>query len=176
MQNKYEILGDNRFAPAVRATCALILPIVAFVQFFVVNPLWLAILVAIIVLLVAAVGWSAQYVYEFDAGTKKMRKAVSLFGVKRGIWYDLKVQCSVIAFLKYDQNYTFHFLNLYDTHVDETVFTVHLINEDGSFQTLVETARFESVANIIQFCKDLSEIYEVPFKDYVKSQVMRHRL
>jgi hypothetical protein len=40
----------------------------------------------------------------------------------------------------------------------------------------VETARFESVANIIQFCKDLSEIYEVPFKDYVKSQVMRHRL
>ena len=38
-------------------------------------------------------------------------------------------------------------------HVDETVFTVHLINEDGSFQTLVETARFESVANIIQFVR-----------------------
>ena len=50
MQNKYEILGDNRFAPAVRATCALILPIVAFGPVLCCQPSWLAILVAVIVL------------------------------------------------------------------------------------------------------------------------------
>ena len=172
----FKIQGDYRFSPGWRGTFALLFPVVALVQFFYVDPLWLAIVVAVLLLAVAFVGWSAFYEYQFDTIERKYRVALRLPFGEYGDWIKItRLDCQNITFQEYQQEFTFHFLNLYKTHVDEKVFSLRLMNADGSYRTLAETVHFESVPAMLGLGRKLGEIYNVQFVDLVKDLVRRGR-
>lgn len=176
MNQNFSIKGDPCFSPGLRAFCALIIPIIVLVQFFYIEPLWLAIVIGILLLIFAFSFWSASYCYVFDASTKTFAKYKKWPFFSTGTPRPLEISANYIAFQKYDQEYTFHFLNLYETHVPEVKFVLRLVNADGSFITLLETSCFESVPGIIMLGQLLEKCYNVPFKDFVKDLVRRHKI
>ncbi|MBQ0029933.1 MAG: hypothetical protein MJZ24_00355 [Paludibacteraceae bacterium] len=171
----YQIKGDSCFSASWQSVFLLIFPLAAFVQFFFDYSLVLAIFIAVQLLIVAAIGWSAEYVYQFDEENKRFRKAVKIFWIIYGVWLPINPQCKYLSLQMYEQTYTYRFLNLYSTSVGEHVFTVRFINADGTYRVLLETSSFDDVPQIIKLCQTLSEIYQIPFKDILKEQVKKLR-
>ena len=170
----YTAEGDARFATSIRASLLFILPIVAIVQFFYVEPLWLAIVVAILIMFLLYLIFTAKYIYEFDGESKKFRKATEWLGkIRKGEWQELDIKCNHISFQMYDDTYTMNFMNLSKNEVKETMYVLRLVNENGSYSTLLETPYFSALPSVLVMANALSKAYNVPFKDHIRNIVTK---
>ena len=173
MSNMLKILGDDVLTPALRTACILLLPIIAFVQFFFPYDLVYAIVIAVVLLVLGAVGFSLHYEYRYDVEKHLFSKSLLVLGHAFDQWHALNLQCNYLSFQMYTQNYTINFLNIYSSGIDEKVFTIRAVNPDGSYRTLVETTDYKSIDKCLKLCNILAEKHNVPFKDFVKEMVKK---
>lgn len=169
------INGEGVFSPAIRVYAVLLLPIIAFVQFFFPYPLILAVIIAILLLLIGIVGFTLHYTYQYDTEKMLYRKSKVTLGFYFGQWEELNTKNCYVAFQMFNQNYEINFMNMYTTATNEDVFIIRLVNSDGSYFTCAETTDYKSLNSCLLFCKVLSEKYEIPFRDFVKDLVLKRR-
>lgn len=170
-----KIKGEAVFSPAIRVYLVLLLPIIAFVQFFFPYSTIIAGGIAVVLLFVGLAGFDLHYLYEYDPDKNLYRKSKVSWGVKSGSWVELKSKCNYIAFQMFNQNYEVSFMNMYTTATQEQVFVVRFVKADGSYQTMVETTDYNQIPSCIHFCKLVSVKNEVPYRDFVREQVAKIR-
>lgn len=168
-----KIMGDDVLAPTMRTACIFLLPLIAFVQFFFPYSLAIAIPIAVVLLVVGAVGFTAHYEYKYNAEKNLFSKSLVLLGFSSDNWYEINPQSQYLSFQMFKQTFTFNFLNIYSTGIEENVFSIRAVNSDATYRTLVETTDYKSIPQCLQLCQILSEKHNVPFKDFVKEQVKK---
>ena len=175
MSEIIEIKGEDILTPGFRVMCILLLPIIAFVQFFFPYSLPIAIVIAIVLLFVGFTGFNAHYVYQCDLDNKLYRKCSVVLGRKSGKWLELNPNCQYVSFQLFSQKYSMNFMNMYSTETNEDLFVVRLVNTMGTYTTLAETTDYKLIPQCLELCKKLSEKFNVPFQDFVKSLVLKKR-
>lgn len=173
MDNILKIQGDDVLTPALRTACILLLPIIAFVQFYFPYELVYAVIIAVILLVVGAVGFSLHYEYRYDVEKNLFSKSLMILGRASDRWQELHLQCQYLSFQMYTQNYTINFLNIYSSGINENVFAIRAVNSDGTYRTLLETTDYKSLDKCIKLCNLLSVKHNLVFKDFVKEMVKK---
>lgn len=175
MSEIIKIQGDDVLAPTQRTACIFILPLLAFVQFFFPYSLAIAIPIAVILLVIGGLGFTAHYEYKYDVERNLYSKSLVMFGFASDGWYELNPSCQYLAFQMFKQSFTFKFLNIYSTGIEENVFTIRAVNPDATYRTIVETTDYKSIGACLKLCQILSEKHNIPFQDFVKEQVKKIR-
>lgn len=105
--------------------------------------------------------------YEFDPNTKKERRGMKLFNYKRGEWTPFEADCTHFAFQEYDESINYDYGGLTNKNVSEKFYELRKI-KNNAFLPIVKASDMKSVIAMLKLGKTLSEIYGLPFHDYVK--------
>lgn len=112
----------------------------------------------------------------FNAETKEMMDGWQFFRWTHGKWKKFEPNCSHFAFQRYKQTHQFHYGGLYEKSVEEYIYDLRMIYPDQTFQTLVSANEFQSVAQIVLLGRKLSEVYQLPFYDYVREILKKQQI
>jgi len=123
-----------------------------------------------LMLLLVAIGYvfvQTKRFFEFDPENKAIREGAQLFQFKIGSWKPFVPQCQRLAFQRYEQTSDYTYGGLYHQKVDEYVYDLRMVKEDDTFESLISASDFSAVSQILLLGKKISEVYGIPFHDYV---------
>lgn len=114
--------------------------------------------------------------FSFDPQKKQIQKGIRFFKWEWGKWIDFQPQGKHFAFQRYEETNTFSYGGFFEKTVSQYVYDLRLIHEDNSFESIISASGFNEVAQIVILGKELSEIYDIPFYDYVRELVRNKKI
>lgn len=105
--------------------------------------------------------------FEFDPITKKQRYGIKLFSYKFGEWSPFEANCTHFAFQRYEESINYDYGGLTNKNVSEEFYELRKITGTG-FVPIVKSSKLEDVIEMVKLGKTLSQIYRLPFHDYVR--------
>ena len=117
-----------------------------------------------------------QRVILFNTESKELLDGWKFFRWTHGQWKSFEPNCSHFAFQRYQQTHKFSYGGLYEREVDEYVYDLRMIFPDQTFQSIASATDFQAVTQIILLGRKMSEVYNLPFYDYVRELLKKQQV
>ncbi len=114
--------------------------------------------------------------FSFNPETKQIREGGKFLKWSWGKWKDFQPNCKYVAFQRYEQTSNYSYGGFFEKTISEYIYDLRLIKEDKSFVSLISVSEFKSIAQTVVLGKKISEVYGIPFYDYVKELVKKHAI
>lgn len=119
----------------------------------------------------------SKELFEFNPTEKKYRNGFKLFSFKKGEWKEFSMQtASRFAFQKYEETVEYNFGGIFNPRANSDIFELRLIKKDDTFEPIVNGSNIKDIAKIVKLGNLLSQIYGIPFYDYVRDFITKRNV
>ncbi len=114
--------------------------------------------------------------FVYDPSENKYFSGYSLLGKDKGEWKKVDGNFSRVVFQTYEQSQTFNFMGLSKNKVDETVFELRMVYDDQTYDCLISTSDFKSLPSTLKIGKQVADVNNVKFFDYVRDKYKKQKV